>query len=610
MSIALLTTTEEARSGFYPTPPKVAEKLLAGIDWKMIEDVLEPSAGKGNLVKAALDRYTGASYRSEREMLHVDVVEIDPYLRSILRYEFCGQRKTELYARKKDLEESRTYDYDRRTYVYPSEADRLECRDIEMEVRKLNHLWLNVVHDDFLTFQSRKMYHLIVMNPPFADGDAHLLKAIELQRAGGGIIRCLLNAETIRNPYTNRRKVLMGQLAELGAEITFLEDGFVDSERGTDVAVAIIKINIPAPKHNSDIFERLQKAAEVEDGPPPDVTEMSVTDFMSQIVTRFNVEVDAGLALIREYAGMKPYILNNFEKSWATRPTLTLSVGEPSRFDSAPNVNQYLKLVRAKYWTALFSNKEFIGRLTSNLQEKYRKMVDRLADFDFTLFNIQQVAEQMSAEMGRGLQDTIVALFDKLTEEHSWYPEMKKNIHYYNGWKTNKVHKINSKVIIPIYGVFSSYSWHKETFEVNEAEARISDIEKVFDYLDGNETPDVDLRGVLLRACEEGRTRNIPCKYFDVTLYKKGTMHIRFKNQALVDKFNIYCCRKKNWLPPNYGTTRYADMTAEERTVVDGFHGDGSEGAGEAGYREIMMKSAYYLAEPTKAMPALMAPAT
>ena len=340
---------------------------------------------------------------------------------------------------------------------------------------------------------------------------------------------------------------------------------------------------------------------------------MTVADFMGQIVSRFNVEVDAGIELIREYEAMKPYILESFEGTkYSNYPTMTLCVGEPGRLSrgSTPSINEYLRLVRTKYWEALFSNKEFVGKLTSNLREEYMKKVSAMADFDFTLFNIQQIAEQMNAEMGKGIQETIVALFDKLTQEHSWYPECAKNIHYYNGWKTNKVHKINSKVIIPTYGMFSSYSWHKDTFEVYQAECTISDIEKVFDYLDGNETASVDLHGVLLRACEAGQTRNIPCKYFDVTLYKKGTMHIKFRNQALVDRFNIYCCRKKNWRPPSYGKTAYKDMTAEERTVVDGFHGDGSEGAGEASYQAVMAKPAYYLAEPTKEMPMLMAPAT
>ncbi len=612
MNALELISTGEAREGFFPTPPQVADKLLEGIDWDMAENILEPSAGKGDLVKAAVKKYVlNSRYSYHDRQVHVDAVEIDPYLRSILNYEFCGQRINELYDLKKQLDDSKTYDCDRHEYVWPSEDISMKLRETELEIKHLERLWFTVVHDDFLTFQSRKHYDLIIMNPPFADGDAHLLKALELQRSNGGLIRCVLNAETIRNPYTNRRKVLQRLLTEYGAEISFLEGAFLDSERRTDVAVAIVKVAIPQPKRTSAIFERLQKAAKVDEAAQPDVTEMTVADFMSQIVTRFNVEVDAGIELIREYEAMKPYILEHFNDSSYNYPALTLSTGEPSSMDRGrtPSINKYIRIVRGKYWSALFSNKEFVGKLTTNLREKYREMVDRLKDYDFTLYNIQQIADQMNAEMNQGIQDTIVALFDKLTEEHSWYPEMQKNIHYYNGWKTNKVHKINSKVIIPISGVFSSYSWSKETFNVYEAESRISDIEKVFDFLDGNATSAVDLHGVLLRACQEGQTRNIPCKYFDVTLYKKGTMHIKFRNLELLDRFNIYCGRKKNWLPPNYGRTSYANMTAEERAVVDGFHGDGSEGAGESAYQAVVAKAAYFLAEPTKKLPALMAPA-
>lgn len=77
-----------------------------------------------------------------------------------------------------------------------------------------------------------------------------------------------------------------------------------------------------------------------------------------------------------------------------------------------------------------------------------------------------------------------------------------------------------------------------------------------------------------------------------------------------MDRFNIYCCRKKNWLPPNYGRAAYADMSAEEQAVVDGFHGDGSKGVGESAYQAVMAKPSYYLMEPTKELPMLTAPGT
>ena len=115
----------------------------------------------------------------------------------------------------------------------------------------------------------------------------------------------------------------------------------------------------------------------------------------------------------------------------------------------------------------------------------------------------------------------------------------------------------------------------------------------------------VNLHGVLQAAHSCGQTKNIQCKFFSVTLYKKGTMHIKFHNQALVDRFNIYCCQKKNWLPPNYGRTAYADMSQEAQAIVDGFDGDGTEGSGKAAYAEIVARQGYFLAEPGGQMLAL-----
>ena len=604
-----IITTAEAEQGFYPTPEKVAKKLLEGLNLWKYENILEPSAGKGNLVEALSRAFFQEQeykpYRSEYRNIHVDCIEIDPYLRSILAYEFCGQKKKELVEESSRLREKEDRHGQQLT------ADEKERKaHLAYELSRLKHTDVHIIHDDFLTFDSRKSYDLILMNPPFANGDEHLLKAIEMQSRSGGDICCILNAETLRNLFSNRRRFLAGKLQELGAEVTFLTEAFTDAERKTDVDIAIVKLSIPEPKRNSNIYDRLRAAAEVEETAYADVTDLTVADFMTRIVTHYNVEVDAGLTLIREYKALSPYILGSLAKDDRyNSPNLTLTVGTHDRY-ARLSENEYIELTRQKYWDALFSNKEFIGQLTSNLQEKYRKEVGKMSAYDFTLFNIQQIMTQMNAEMGQGIQETIVKLFDRMTECHSWYPECAKNTHYFNGWKTNKVHKVNSKVILPVNGMFSTYSWDKDkAFNLGNAEKVISDIEKVFDYLDGNMTASVDLHSVLERAHDSGQTKNISCKYFDVTLYKKGTMHIKFRDQALLDRFNVYCCGKKGWLPPSYGRTAYSDMTAEEKVVVDGFNGDGTEGSGEKAYTEIRKNQAYYLSEPTSNTLSLMAPA-
>lgn len=608
MNMTEIITTDEAREGFYPTPPNVVENLLDGIDWYRVVNVLEPSAGKGNLVDGIASAWSEElkHYRHRDSAIEVDCIEIDPYLRSIVQYEYGGQRDEEIRERLRELEKNREYDYTLHRYVCRNPSDAAEHQELEAEHDKRKAVECRMIHDNFLSFDSRKRYSLIVMNPPFSNGDAHLLHAINLQSRHGGQIRCVLNAETLLNPYTNRRKILKEKLEELGADVSYLNGAFSDGERKTDVRVAIIKIDVPAPETGeSEIYERLKAAAKVEEIVPDDVTDLAVADFLQEIVTRFNVEVDAGLALIREYKAMQPYLLRSLSPDETyNKPLLALRIDGDSEYTEL-DVNRYLRLTRRKYWKALFTNEEFTGKLTSNLREKYQGMVDKMQEYDFTLFNIRQIMAEMNAEMLQGIQDTIVALFDRMTEQHSWYPECQNNIHYYNGWKTNKAHKINSKVILPVNGMFSRYSWEKDTFSIHNAYSTISDIEKVFEYLDGNMSAPVDLRGVLECAHAAGKTKNIQCKFFSVTLYKKGTMHIKFHDQALVDRFNIYCSRKKNWLPPNYGRTAYADMEREAQTVVDDFNGNGTEGSGAAAYGEIMKRQGYFLAEPGEQVLAL-----
>lgn len=113
-----------------------------------------------------------------------------------------------------------------------ADAD-IDCIEIESELRAtLKGKRFNVVHDDFLTYNTAKRYDLIFMNPPFSDADRHLLKAIDMQERYGGTVVCILNAETVRNPFSNTRKELAKKLEKYDAQIRFYENAFgaCDSE--------------------------------------------------------------------------------------------------------------------------------------------------------------------------------------------------------------------------------------------------------------------------------------------------------------------------------------------------------------------------------------------
>lgn len=597
MSNVLQIVENEQTSEFYPTPQSLVQKMIEGIDWNYIDTILEPSAGKGDILREIAKRED--TYRSKA--FDVDCIEIDPNLRQILKFNF-GERRNELEARENEITKNYKYcehrysngwtyarDNDRGyDYVSVPSPDKEKLDEISEEYKCFFRNGIHIVCDDFLTYNPFKQYDLIIMNPPFSNGDKHLLKALKMQEKGGNII-CLLNAETLKNPYTETRRTLLELLNKYNAQIEYIDNAFTSAERKTSVEVALIKVAIEQVQEESDIYNRFKKAEQIEDV-YEDVTDLEVTDFIKAAVNQFNIEVKSGLELIRQYRALVPYMQNSFsDDSYSKKPILRLVNSYERSYDDCVPINDYLKDVRLKYWRALLSNPKFVGKLTSKLQDEYREQVQKLADYDFSEFNIYTLSAEINAQIKSGIEDEIIAMFDRLTEEHSWYPECSKNRHYYNGWKTNKAHMIGKKVIIPCYGVFSAWSGEPSVYDAKKA---LEDIERILNFLDGHMTEEINSWSFLEHYFCQGKTKNIPMKYFNATFYKKGTVHLTFHCPELIERFNIYVAQNKKWLPPNYGKTAYKDMTDEEKAVVDSFQG-------EEAYNEVMAKSNYYLAPVT-----------
>lgn len=315
---------------FYPTPQTLLKEIFAGMEWKDIHTVLEPSAGKGDIVQFLME-YGNVNARGYRysKNLDIDCIEKDTDLQKVLRGH--GYR---------------------------------------------------VVHDDFLTFHTFKEYDLIVMNPPFSNGDKHLLKAIDMQKEGGSII-CILNAETIRNPYSLVRKELLQKLEAYHADISFFTGAFEQAERKTSVDVAVIKVAIPKKEKSSRIFSELKSAYYTEEVMQEE-TSLCINDFVKATVKQYELEVDAGIQLIREYQAMAPFIMSSLRETFYTKPLIELKVNGTVDF----TINDYVKSVRSKYWNALFQDVRFVGNMPTNLLDNYRKKVAELAEYDFSLYNI------------------------------------------------------------------------------------------------------------------------------------------------------------------------------------------------------------------------------
>lgn len=510
---------------FYPTPAALAGLMFSYVKWDKVFTVLEPSAGKGDLCDCFL-RYGDR----KRKSVDVDCIEYDANLRLILKGK--GFR---------------------------------------------------VVHDDFLSFDSRKRYDLIMMNPPFSNGEKHLLKAIEMQKHGGQIV-CLLNAETLRNPYTILRKELIKQIGKYHASVRYIKDAFKRAERRTNVTIALVYLNIPAETHSSSLFERIRKAEEVKFEEKKQQTGLILKDKFAAMVSRYNAETAAVLQFFEEYNALAPEITGKREYS---APDVQLYIGgEATSFITSEVVNRYLRNVRYRFWRELLDLPDLQERMTSKISNEFYDRLQDLRHYDFTEYNINEVLWEITAQLHIGVESEIEALFDKLSAQYSYY-DGADNVHYYNGWTTNKAYCVNKKVILPYMSVFDTtyrqdkYGRYKDAYkdciDAYKAYNSLRDIEKVLYYLAGAGEMErkTDLYNRLHFAENRYETKNIDCTFFDVTFYKKGTAHVTFnaQGQKLIDRLNAYIGIKRQWLPPTYGKRRYADMTEREQEIVREFNG-------------------------------------
>lgn len=594
----LLNYVEDKESSeFYPTPKKIINKMLDKVDWRHVKAILEPSAGKGDILKEV------AKYdRNNYVELDVDAIEIDGNLRSILKDNFSDKQKEELKSRfeviskrgRRDFLTKKYEYYENGTWIVFDNDTQKVLTEMGDDINGFFSKGIHIVHNDFLTYTNYKTYDLIAMNPPFSNGDAHLLKALKLQKNGGQIV-CLLNADTIKNPYTQQRKELVKLLTDYDADIEYIEHGFDDAERKTDVEVALIYVNIPVIDNdgNNSIFDNMAKAKNYDEPIYNENTEIEVADFVKAIVNRYQLEVESGIELINTYRRMKPYLNSSVAPKDYDHNLLILTNGE-NRYEIT--INDYVKSVRYKYWEGLLHNEKFVGKLTSKLQNFYQSKIRDYADYDFSEFNIYTLLTEMNASIKLGIEDEIMVMYDRLTEEHSYYPECTKNKHLYNGWKTNKAWKLGNKVILPCYNVFSSWDGRPRTYDAYNV---IADIERVLNFFCGNMTEEISSAKSIERHFAAGITKNIPWKYGKLTFYKKGTCHITFDCPELIDRYNIYAAQNKGWLPPSYAKKNYSEMSNEEKEVIDSFQG-------EAAYNKVLNNQGYYLASPTNTTEMLM----
>jgi hypothetical protein len=466
--------------GFYPTPARVVDQMIK--PWLQeihgrkylahAARILEPSAGKGDIVDRLVSGY-------QIRASQVSCIESEPELQMILQ----GKG----YA---------------------------------------------LIDKDFLEFNDPYYFDLIIMNPPFANGVDHLLKAWDVLQ--GGRIVCLLNTESILNPHSDKRKKL-AQIIKDHGRYEVIGSAFSTAERRTDVNIAIVWLE--KAKQGADIpfdddFERDQRFDENEFVANP----LANNDLLQALVDQYNAAAKIKVEqhqLARKYAFYVKSVVSTDSESQAEK-----------------SLNEALDDLKKQFWNYVFNKTSLGQKATSNFRKKFDEFASQQARMAFSYNNVRSVLEMFFLNKETIMQQCIVEVFDKATS----YSE--DNIIRSEAWKTNKSWKIAPKIIIP-YGVkhdsrYPSFSWssdyHREDF--------FNDLDKALCFLTGQDTKGI---ATIYRAISErtqwlngGNARYYQEKFcsthFEIRIFKKGTVHLTFIDKNLRDKFNAAAAQGKNWV--------------------------------------------------------------
>jgi hypothetical protein len=472
---------------FYPTPRKVAQLMLKKLSADA-RNILEPSAGKGDLAKVLVGDTSG--YRRGRR---VDVIEAEPDLVHVLRA-------------------------------------------IE---------GVNVVGFDWLTYDGISYYDAIVMNPPFSNGAAHLLRAWDFMHSGE--IVCLLNQETIDNPYTEERRRLAEIIAKHG-NVEALGQCFSTAQRPTDVSVAMVYLKKVSEDDRVEVWHTTptdEKPIDDEVGNPEALP--AVLDRLGNLEHYYNQslsEMFKGFAHIRKAALFMDALGCRLRADGKDRSVDIGEILELATRNITSARAEFARALRGGAWEHAFGMVEFDKWLDSRQVEDLMRDVRQNSAIPFTAENVRGTLTNVLAQRRKLFEQSAWNVFEALTKHH------KGNTSGTEGWKTNDSFKVNKRLVFP-YGCDYSFSGFTLYQMYRNSAPLYRDLDRVLAVLDGQRFDSVTTIADSLEAqwkVDPRHPGSCQSTYFDIRFFMKGTVHLAWRRPDLLEKFNITAAAGRRWI--------------------------------------------------------------
>lgn len=507
-------------ASFYPTPDSIARKMLAPYAATLrTRSILEPSAGKGDLCDA-ITRHSGTWQGEEIFKRTVHCCEIEPDLQATLRgkgYTLAGY--------------------------------------------------------DFLSFQPDEKYDLIVMNPPFRDGEKHLLHAWDILPHGD--IVCLLNAGSMRNPLLERIIAEHGETEELGP-------CFEDAFRKTSVNVALVRLHKEAKPVEFRVFGGMEDRAAPEFADSGLGDQIATRDVVGNLVLTYDrarkvfeqlTPLAAELAFYAKQLAPKSSS-SGWQAGFLKSVEDLFSAGTKAAEQTAA-CNRFTRSLKKDAWANVFEKTGARNLMSQKVKKDFDQQKEEMQRMAFSVENIHDLIFSLHDNAADILRRCILEAFDLMTSFD------KKNKIHVEGWKTNDAWRVNRKVIVPIcpWGGYETDYWADHGGLPYSKSDILDDIDRALAYLEGRKLENVmticqaikDF-AFPIRSGTNDRRKNpdwtgtkFESEYFVLVGYKKGTLHMVFKDASLWEHFNMEAAKGKNWIPEDY---KYAEKAAKKGAVV------------------------------------------
>jgi hypothetical protein len=307
---------------------------------------------------------------------------------------------------------------------------------------------------------------------------------------------------------------------------------FKHAERPTDVSVSLV--HLQDPRQREEFLSDFEPAAmngtdfsldDIEDNA------LALANVFESYEARFRATIEAFKDMLVAASKVKHYL----KPLTTDYPSPDKLITEAMKAEHGPllRYETFLESVTKAGWSYLFAKTKLGTVTTEGVRKEIEQLQSSQGQMAFTAANMEELFQQLFLSRHEIMLGCLVDAFENITKYYDG------NREYVEGWKTNSSYMVQRKFIMPY--MLSTYS--PDSGLNYSAQGVISDIEKALSFLANR--PFENITSVTTVYAHESFFGELKeSTYFSTRLYRKGTIHMTFKNEDLHMRFNAAVAQK------------------------------------------------------------------